>query len=137
MRPFFFLLAVFPFIELLLLIKLGETIGFGPTVLFMAASAALGLFISRIHGASVLQQIRGQLRSGQLPAEAMVDALLIFIGGMLLVLPGVLTDILGLILLFPPSRFLFKRWLRTRFDRMIQKPGPQGASGFEYRLFVE
>ena len=137
MRPLFLLFVLFPFIELLLLIKLGECIGFGPTALFILGSGALGLFVSRLHGASVLQQIRSELQKGQLPAEAMVDALLIFLGGILLVLPGVLTDVLGLCLLIPPARFLFKRWLRSRFDRMIQNPGRSSASGFEYRLFIE
>jgi UPF0716 protein FxsA len=66
-----------------------------------------------------LQQIRNSLAQGIVPAEEMVDAVLIFVGGILLITLGVLTDLCALVLLLPYSRTIFKRWLRRRFDRMI------------------
>ena len=49
----------------------------------------------------------------------MVDGVLIFVGGILLIIPGLLTDLFALVLLIPYTRTIFKRWLRRRFDRMI------------------
>ena len=56
-----------------------------------------------------------------LPAEEMVDSVLIFVGGILFVIPGVITDIAALVLLIPFSRTIFKRWLRRRFDRAVER----------------
>ncbi|HET9884956.1 MAG TPA: FxsA family protein, partial [Candidatus Binatia bacterium] len=56
-----------------------------------------------------------------LPAEEMLDSVLIFAGGVLFVVPGVITDCAALVLLIPFTRTIFKRWLRRRFDRMVAK----------------
>jgi UPF0716 protein FxsA len=59
------------------------------------------------------------LSQGQIPAEELIDGVLILAGGILLLTPGVLTDLFALVLLFPFTRTHFKRWLRRRFDRMV------------------
>jgi UPF0716 protein FxsA len=59
------------------------------------------------------------LSQGVVPAEELVDGLLIFVAGVLLITPGIFTDVLALFLLIPFSRALIKRWLRRRFDRMV------------------
>jgi UPF0716 protein FxsA len=79
----------------------------------------LGLVLARFEGLRTLQQIRQNLSQGIVPAEEMVDGVLIFVGGIFLIIPGVLTDLFALVLLIPYSRTRFKRWLRRRFDRMI------------------
>jgi UPF0716 protein FxsA len=63
------------------------------------------------------------LSQGQIPAEEMIDGVLILAGGILLFTPGVLTDLFALVLLFPWTRTYFKRWLRRRFDRMVTTSG--------------
>jgi UPF0716 protein FxsA len=113
------LFTVVPVIELYILIRIGGTIGATNTVLLVIATALLGAVLVRREGTRTLRQISQSLSRGILPAEEMIDGLLIFGGGILLLTPGVLTDIFALWLLAPFTRTLFKRWLRKKFDRMV------------------
>ena len=75
--------------------------------------------LARLQGLRTLRQIQLSLSQGQIPAEELIDGVLILFGGILLVMPGVLTDLFALVLLLPFTRTYFKRWLRRRFDRMV------------------
>ena len=114
-----FLFILVPLLELYILIKIGGYLGAFPTVALVVFMALLGIVLARFEGLRTLQQIRQSLAQGIVPAEEMVDGVLIFIGGILLIIPGVLTDLFALVLLIPYTRTIFKRWLRRRFDRMI------------------
>jgi UPF0716 protein FxsA len=115
----FFLFIVVPLLELYILIKIGGALGAFQTVALVVFTALLGVVLVRFEGLRTLQQIKQSLSQGIVPAEEMVDGVLIFIGGILLITPGVLTDLFALVLLIPYTRTIFKRWLRRRFDRMI------------------
>jgi UPF0716 protein FxsA len=115
----FLLLAVVPVVELFILIKIGSHIGALNTVLLVIITALLGVFLVRLEGLRTLGKIQTSLAQGQIPAEELLDGVLIFAGGILLLTPGVLTDLFALVLLLPYSRTHFKRWLRRRFDRMV------------------
>ena len=119
MGRLFLLFAVVPLIELYFLIKVGTYIGALNTVLLIIATALLGAYLARLEGLRTLRQINDNLAQGILPAEELIDGLLIFAGGVLLITPGVLTDIFALFLLIPFTRTIFKRWLRRKFDRMV------------------
>jgi UPF0716 protein FxsA len=119
MRRLFLLFAVVPVIELYVLIKIGGQVGAMNTVLLVIGTALLGALLVRHEGTRTLRQITQSLSQGIVPAEEMIDGLLIFAGGILLLTPGVVTDAFALWLLFPLTRTLFKRWLRKRFDQMI------------------
>jgi UPF0716 protein FxsA len=119
MARLLFLLTLVPLLELYILIKIGGYLGAFPTVALVVLTALLGLVLARFEGLKTLQQIRQSLSQGIVPAEEMVDGVLIFVGGILLIIPGVLTDLFALVLLIPYSRTIFKRWLRRRFDRAI------------------
>ena len=67
-----------------------------------------------------MYRVRASLEQGLMPAEAMLDALLIFVAGIVLLTPGFLTDAMGLLLLIPETRFVFKRYLRRKLNRWIQ-----------------
>ena len=108
-----------PLLELYVLIKIGGYLGAFQTVALVVLTALLGVALARFEGIRTLQQISESLSQGIVPAEEMVDGVLIFVGGVLLIIPGVLTDFFALILLIPYTRTLFKRWLRRRFDRMV------------------
>jgi len=108
-----------PLLELYVLIKIGGYLGAFQTVALVVLTALLGVALARFEGIRTLQQIRQSLSQGMVPAEEMIDGVLIFVGGVLLITPGVLTDLFALILLIPYTRTIFKRWLRRRFDRMI------------------
>jgi UPF0716 protein FxsA len=115
----FFLFTFFPLLELYILIKIGGYLGAFQTVALVILTALFGVVIARIEGLRKLQQIKQSLSQGIVPAEEMVDGVLIFVAGILLIIPGVLTDLFALVLLIPYTRTLFKRWLRRRFDRMV------------------
>ncbi|HEX9879198.1 MAG TPA: FxsA family protein [Candidatus Binatia bacterium] len=114
----FLLFTLVPLVELYILLRIGSYLGALNTILLIVITGVLGALLARLEGIRTMQQIAQNLSQGLTPAEELIDAVLIFIAGLLLLTPGVLTDVAGLLLLFPPSRTLFKRWLRKKFDRM-------------------
>lgn len=120
MRRFFILLALIPLVELALLIEFGRWAGTGFTVMLVVVTALLGSFLARSQGLAVFKRTQTQLARGQTPEEGLVDALLILISGFLLILPGLVTDTIGLILAIPMTRRIIKLWLRTRLERWIE-----------------
>jgi UPF0716 protein FxsA len=120
MRFVLFLIGL-PLLELYILIKIGSYLGALLTIALIIFTAVLGLLLARFEGLRTLHQIRHNLSQGIVPAEEMLDSVLIFAGGVLFVIPGVLTDCAALVLLIPFTRTVFKRWLRRRFDRMVEK----------------
>lgn len=117
------LLAAFlliPIIELALLIQLGRWIGLGWTLALVLVTGFLGAALARRHGFRAWVAIRDELRAGRVPASALADGLLILIGGIVLLTPGLLTDLFGFAMLVPASRNAFKRVLRRRFERAVR-----------------
>jgi UPF0716 protein FxsA len=110
-----------PLLELYILIKIGSYLGAFQTIALIIFSGVLGLLLARLEGLRTLHQIRQNLSQGILPAEEMLDSVLIFAGGVLFVVPGVITDFAALVLLIPFTRTIFKRCLRRRFDRAVAK----------------
>lgn len=113
------LFTLLPIAELYVLIKIGTVIGGLNTVALVLITGVVGAYLARVEGLRVLTRARENLRQGIPPAEEMIDGLLIFIAGVVLVTPGVITDCMGLLILFPPTRRHFKIWLRKQFDRMV------------------
>ena len=117
----FLLFTIIPLVELYVLIRIGSVIGAGNTILLVIITGLIGAYLARLEGVRVIRKIQRSMEEGRAPAEEMIDALLIFVAGVLLITPGVLTDLCGLLLLFPYSRQRFKVWLRRRIDKMIQR----------------
>jgi UPF0716 protein FxsA len=115
----FLVFTIVPLAELYILIKIGTYIGGFNTILLVLMTTVLGALLARLQGLRTLRQIQLTLSQGQIPAEELIDGVLILFGGILLVMPGVLTDLFALVLLLPFTRTYFKRWLRRRFDRMM------------------
>jgi len=115
----FLLFTIVPLVELYFLIKIGSYLGAFNTILLLLATAFAGAALARFEGLRTMRQIFSNLSQGIVPAEEMVDGLLIFGAGILLITPGVLTDVLALFLLVPFTRRFFKCWLRKKFDRMV------------------
>jgi UPF0716 protein FxsA len=123
------LLVLLPLAELYLLLHLGERLGALPVLGLLLLSAVLGLLLARTEGARVLRQVQVALARGQMPDEAMASGALVVVGGALLVLPGVISDVIGLVLLVPPSRRLVASRLRRAFAGRIVRMGPMGPMG--------
>jgi UPF0716 protein FxsA len=116
----FLLFTLVPLVELALLIWIGvNTVWWVPIGLVILTGFA-GAALARQQGWQIGSRVRGELRSGRLPADAMIDGLLIVVAAVFLIAPGVLTDVVGLALLLPPVRRTAKRaiisWLRRQID---------------------
>lgn len=111
------LFTLVPILELSLLVWLGQQIGFWPTVGLIAGTALLGSFLAHREGLSVLARFRARVASGAMPGSELTDGIIILIAGALLLTPGVLTDVVGFLGLFPPTRALIKRIVTKRFQR--------------------
>jgi UPF0716 protein FxsA len=110
-----------PIMELFLLIEVGARIGAPETIFLVMATAVAGLYFVRGQGAKMLTRFR----SGQVPAHAEVlHGPLLALAAVCLMLPGFITDTLGLLLLVPPVRHLVARWIVARFGQ-----GPGGPGG--------
>lgn len=115
----FLLFTVVPLLELYFLIKIGGSIGALNTVLILIATALIGAILIRWEGMRTLKDITETFGEGRVPAEQMVDGLLILAAGVLLITPGVLTDVAAVLLLIPLTRRILKRWLRSRLERSV------------------
>lgn len=116
MRAFLLLLLLFPVLELFVLVKVGMSIGFLPTFLLVVAGSMLGFFVIRVAGLATAMSARESLARGELPAQQMMDGLMMTVGGGLLVLPGFIGDVLGLICLMPFTRRLLANKVRQRAE---------------------
>jgi UPF0716 protein FxsA len=114
--PLLFAFTVIPFVELMLLVRLGGTIGFFPTLAICLLTGVVGAALARSQGLSVLRRIQEVSAQGQLPTRELLDGAMILLAGMVLITPGFLTDAFGLFLLTPPGRAV----MRVVFARGIQ-----------------
>jgi UPF0716 protein FxsA len=105
---FLFSLALIglPVLDIATLIFVGRSIGAWPTVGLIIVAAIAGVLLIRAQGFAILSQARQTLRAGRFPAREVFDGASVLIGGVLLILPGFLSDVLGLLLLLPPFRGL-------------------------------
>lgn len=115
-----FLFIAIPMLELFILVKLGTLIGFWPTVGIVIITGVLGAALARLQGFLIFKQIQSELQSGQIPADKMVDGLLIFLGGVVLLTPGLLTDLAGFFMLIPWTRNIFKKYIKRKFAGHIK-----------------
>ena len=111
------LFIVVPILELYVIIQIGGLIGIVPTLLLLLADALLGSLLLRHQGRGAWQRFNTALAERRFPGREVADGLLIAIGGTLLLAPGFLTDIAGLILLIPPTRAVVRRLLRGFVSR--------------------
>jgi UPF0716 protein FxsA len=113
--------TIVPLIELFVLIEVGSRIGSGPTLLLLLLTGICGAFLASRQGLSVLQRARHDLAQGRIPANPLVDGLMVLIGGMLLLTPGFLTDLLGFVLLIPVTRLPLRGFLLRMLRRMMER----------------
>lgn len=117
------LLALFifvPLLDLAILVRVGQLLGFWPTIALVVATGTAGALLARSQGTRVLNGIRTEMSVGQVPSSRLLDGLLVLVGGVLLLTPGLLTDLVGFLFLLPFSRRRLKRLLRRRVERMVR-----------------
>ncbi len=119
MGRLFLLFTVVPLVELYLLIAIGRILGPVMTIGLVLLTGALGAWFARLEGARVIRRWQEALARQQMPKDGVIDGFLIFVGGVLLITPGVLTDIAGLSMVMPPTRRVIASYARAWFERQI------------------
>lgn len=104
----FWLVLFFPVAEVLVLTRVGARIGFWDTLFLLILSGVVGSYLAKVQGKMALQRIQACMAEGRIPTHEMVDGMLIFIGGLLFAFPGFISDALGLLLIFPPTRVVVR-----------------------------
>jgi UPF0716 protein FxsA len=109
------LLIGVPLLEVFVFVEVGLAIGWLPAVLLLLGTSVLGVWLVRIQGRSAIERVSSAVSERRAPARAALDGALGFLGGLLLVVPGFLTDALGALLLLTPTRALARRWLSRHY----------------------
>jgi UPF0716 protein FxsA len=129
MRPLFMLFVLFPLLELWLLLKVGAWLGALPTITLVVLSALLGMAVLRRVGWRTLSLTQLRLRQQASPVPALFDGFVLALAGVLLLLPGLLSDIAGLLLLIAPlRRRLMGGWLAASQRTAAIHAGVSGKS---------
>lgn len=127
-----------PILELVILIQLGQAVGLWPTLALVLATGIGGAMLARAEGLRTLLRFQGELASGEMPNQSILDGLSVLVGGALLLTPGLITDVLGFSLLIPFTRRWIQRRARARLMRMAEEgtirvvtmgPGPWTQGG--------
>lgn len=114
-RILFAVFLIVPLIEIAFFVLIGNAIGLWPTLAGVLITAVVGSLVLRHQGMAVLTELRQQMAQGRVPARAMADAALIGAGGLMLLLPGYFSDLIGILLLLPPTRQLIYTLVLSRF----------------------
>jgi UPF0716 protein FxsA len=129
----FILLVSVPLVEIYVLIQVGRVIGAGTTVVLVVFTAVLGAWLLRGQGLATVARARASLDQGQLPAQELVEGLILLLAGVLLLTPGFVTDALGFAALVPAVRHTLAGALAARLSihavpgrRPQPGPGPSG-----------
>ncbi len=111
------LLTIVPLVELMILLRIAEWVSWQTTIMLIVITGVVGAWLARREGIKALARIRDDLAAGVVPTNAVVDGALILAAGLVLVTPGLLTDLCGFALLIPP----FRRWVRRRLAEAFKK----------------
>lgn len=113
MMPLLFLLLLIaaPIAELYVIIQVGQAIGALPTIGLLLLSMVLGCVLLRAQGRLAWRRFRAALSAGRAPAREAIDGTLVVFGSLLLIVPGFISDLFGLLLLLPPTRVIVRRAL--------------------------
>ena len=115
------LFTIIPILELAVLIRVGTCIGAGNTILIVILTGVTGAYLARSQGILTLIKIQEDLNRGIMPGDKIVDGLMILCGGVMLLTPGLITDLIGFMALIPATRYLIKQWLKNKFKNMIDR----------------
>ena len=130
------LFIVVPIAELYVLWQIGSAIGILPTIALLILDSILGAALMRSQGRSAWARLNRALAEGRVPGREVIDGALVIFGGALLLTPGFLSDVLGLILLLPPTRALVRTMLVRRFAGRVMASATSGAQARMGRMFT-
>lgn len=114
------LFVVIPLAELVLLIQLGQWVGLLPTLALVVTTGVVGAALARAEGVRTFRAFQKEVAEGRVPGTPLLDGLAVLVGGAFLLTPGLLTDVAGFSLLFPPTRRWIKRGMRRWVERQVE-----------------
>jgi UPF0716 protein FxsA len=117
--PLVLLFIVVPIVEIYVIIQVGQAIGALPTIAILLLDSVLGSMLLRAQGRAVWRRFNEALAAGRMPHREVVDGVLVIFGGAFLITPGFITDVVGVVLLLPPTRALVRAWLARRLSRRV------------------
>lgn len=123
MRILPIILALFiltPIIEIYLFIEIGSAIGALQTILLIVVTAVIGVALLRHQGLSTMRKVQSQMEHGELPAVGMLEGMMLFFAGALLLTPGFFTDVIGFLFLVPPLRKALALWFLERSGTIVK-----------------
>ena len=115
------LFVLTPLVELAILVYLGTFVGVLYTILIVVATGLIGAFLTKNQGIATFSRIRSNIERGIPPGDELFQGVLILIGGLLLLTPGLITDLAGFLMLIPQTRTIVAKWLRSLVQRKIQQ----------------
>jgi UPF0716 protein FxsA len=113
------LFIVLPLVEIYVIVQVGSAIGALNTIGLLLLVSLGGVWLAKHEGFWVLRRLRDQLDAGRMPTNELIDAGLVLVGAILLIFPGFVTDVLGLLLLFPPTRVVARTLVKRRFQFQV------------------
>lgn len=124
-------LVLVPVIEIAVLVAVGKTIGLGWTILALLLLTVLGTWLMRREGARTWKALREASRTGSMPSREIADGALVLIGGAFLLLPGFVSDVIGLFFVLPFTRVFARRILEAFVASrvLVRMPFPSGPGG--------
>lgn len=119
-KPIWLLLLLVPVVELFGFILVSNLIGAGKTIILMIFTSIIGIVMMQFEGRKVIADAKNEMNQGQMPGRKMLDGICVFFGGIMLLIPGFLTDIIGFTLVFPPTRHVYRRFLLGWVERKMK-----------------
>jgi UPF0716 protein FxsA len=117
---FFLLFVVLLVVEIAILVGIGQATAWWVPFAIIIVTGVGGTMLARWQGTKVLERIREEIRAGRVPGDALIDGFLVLVAGILFLLPGVLTDLVGIGLLVPPVRTVVKRIMQDWIKKSVQ-----------------
>jgi UPF0716 protein FxsA len=120
--PLFALVAIFivvPLAELYVILEVAGAIGLLWTIALLFADSVIGSLLLRAQGRAVWRRFNAVLSEGRMPHRELIDGVLVVFGGAFLITPGFITDVIGILLLLPPTRSVVRRVLARRLGRRV------------------
>ena len=117
---FLFIIGI-PLIEIYLMIKVGGIIGAFNTIFLIFFTAITGMYFAKLEGLNTIRSGFGQLVKNEIPVYEIISGAALAFAALLLILPGFLTDVVGFLLIIPPTRKMFIRLLSTKFKKKKYK----------------
>ncbi|MBL7022203.1 FxsA family protein [Patescibacteria group bacterium] len=117
---FLALFIIVPLLELALLIEVGKYLGVWNTIALVLVTAVAGAMMMQLEGLRVWNNLQQDLMSMRMPTDNIINGVLILIGGIVLLTPGIITDIIGITLLIPFTRSIYRKILKKKFEYKVR-----------------